>query len=678
MTEQVDFKVLSEREHCLHRPGVFIGSTEPESYETFISGKWTNRFYSQGLAKIINEIIDNSVDEHIRTSFAHAKNITINITKNSCEITDDGRGIPQDMIAMPTGGSVERPVAAWTQLRAGSNFDDSKRIGGGTNGVGGALCNIFSTHFKGVTCDGNNALIVTSTNNMSTIDVKKRLTPNQKTGTNVKFTPDFKRFGVVEFDQDIIDVIKNRVELLQVCYPTIKFKFNKAIIKTNNIKKYSALYSEHSITQHHENVSWFIANSADHTFRQVSAVNGLYNSQGGAHVNWFMNSLCKELSPMIKRKFKIDVPNSAIKNGLVLGILLQGFNSPEFDSQTKERFKSSETKIKQHCSNIVDFIKIAKQLLKNDDLIKPIIDVYLARKDADDLRQAAKAAKANKRQARVEGHIKAQKKGGNFFLMEGLSASGYLISVRDKDIHGGLPLKGKVMNIHSASIKEILANKEYANIMGCMGLDLSTTNACLDLHKDFYSVGDNILNLNDELFYKDKWVFCADIREKKSLSKPDMTIYDAQDNAKVRRQTTMYYNEVHILTDADTDGVGSIAPGVLNFFWKWPDLFKNGRIKIVRSPIIIAKNVKGKVDDWFYDLTSYHATTKKFASVRYIKGLGSLTKSEYKKVINDCPRYKININDPKEFDLLYLKGRIAGSKNATDTWENKRKEWMID
>ena len=63
-------------------------------------------------------------------------------------------------------------------------------------------------------------------------------TKSDKQGTTVTFTPDFVRFGCTEFDSQIKDVIENRLGLLQVCYPGIKFKFNGSLIKTNNIKKY--------------------------------------------------------------------------------------------------------------------------------------------------------------------------------------------------------------------------------------------------------------------------------------------------------------------------------------------------------------------------------------------------------------------------------------------------------
>ena len=670
-----DFKVLSDRDHCLQRSGMYIGSTQPESYETFISGKWEKLTYSQGLVKIINEVIDNSVDEHIRTGGKHACNIKVNIKPKKVTVEDDGRGIPQDEIKMPDGSTMIRPVAAWTQTKAGSNFDDSARIGAGTNGVGSALTNFFSKSFKGTTSDGKTKLIVTCKNNAD--EVKVTTAPDTTKGTKVEFVPDFPRFSITELDVNVEKVIKSRLELLQVCYPTINFKFNNRKLATNTIKRYAKLFGDPALTFASEKISWFLTPSPEHTFRQMASVNGLYNSLGGSHVNWFMNGLCKELIPLIKRKYKVEVPASAIKNGVILGIFIQQFAAPEFDSQTKERLKATESKLKAHC-DVIDFTKIAKQVMKTEDIISPIVDVYIARKEAADLRAASKLAKTSKRAPRVEGHIKANKQGGEFYLAEGLSAIGYLMKVRDKDRHGGFPLKGKVKNIHGAPLKEILNNKEYVNIMGCLNLDLSTDTASKPLSGKFYKIGDYIVDNNDEILIKGEWLKCEDIKQKKAIvSKWDNfdVEYNNQDNSKVRRQTTMYYGEIHILTDADVDGVGSIAPGLLNFFWRWPDLFTNGRVKIVRTPIIIANNGKSTdTDQWYYDLTDWHNETKTFSKVRYIKGLGSLTEKEYKQCIDESPRYLISVDDPSQFDLLYSKGLV---NNSTVTYEDKRKEWLM-
>ena len=169
MTEE--FRVLTDREHVLHRPGVYLGSVTLEPHSGIIDYRYQTVSIVPALLKMIEEVTQNSIDEHIRTGGAHATDIRITVKPkaNTVEISvaDNGRGIP-----LHTVGEKPRPVLAWTELRAGSNFDDSKRTTAGTNGMGAALSNIFSSEFIGETCDGKQKLVLKCSDNMQNIDWK--------------------------------------------------------------------------------------------------------------------------------------------------------------------------------------------------------------------------------------------------------------------------------------------------------------------------------------------------------------------------------------------------------------------------------------------------------------------------------------------------------------------------
>ena len=147
MTEE--FKVLDDRSHVLHRPGVYLGSVVLEQHSGIINYQYQTVDIVPALMKMIEEITQNSIDEHIRTDGKFATEIKVSVTSNltgtEIIVQDNGRGIPLTEL-----GGKPRPVLAWTELRAGSNFDDSKRVTAGTNGMGAALTNIFSTSFKDV------------------------------------------------------------------------------------------------------------------------------------------------------------------------------------------------------------------------------------------------------------------------------------------------------------------------------------------------------------------------------------------------------------------------------------------------------------------------------------------------------------------------------------------------
>ena len=154
MTE--NFRILTARQHVRERIGMYMGSSSQEEIDRFVMGQWKTARYVPALSKMIDEILDNSIDEAIRTNFEYANKIDVTIKMdNSIIVTDNGRGIPQDEIYDETSkDKILRPVAAWTKVNAGTSFDDN-RVTIGTNGVGSAATNFLSTRFVGKTWRDN-------------------------------------------------------------------------------------------------------------------------------------------------------------------------------------------------------------------------------------------------------------------------------------------------------------------------------------------------------------------------------------------------------------------------------------------------------------------------------------------------------------------------------------------
>ena len=168
-------EMLSIKEHVIKRPGMYIGSVSFEDHERFLFGEFKKIRYVAGVLKLVDEIIDNSVDEAIRTNFKFANKISVDIDLKTNKVTveDNGRGIPQAMVITPEGEEIPGPVAAWTKTMAGGNFgDDKERVTGGQNGVGSSLTNIFSVLFSGTTSDGKNELSVNCSNNADNVSCK--------------------------------------------------------------------------------------------------------------------------------------------------------------------------------------------------------------------------------------------------------------------------------------------------------------------------------------------------------------------------------------------------------------------------------------------------------------------------------------------------------------------------
>ena len=132
-------KQLSERDHMLLRPGQYIGATTVSQVPAFIFNESENKFefsqvsYVPALLKIISEIIDNALDEAVRTDFKYANKINIEISDTTVKVSDNGRGIPLDV---DQDSGVSQLELALAYPRAGTNFNDDERNSIGMNGIG--------------------------------------------------------------------------------------------------------------------------------------------------------------------------------------------------------------------------------------------------------------------------------------------------------------------------------------------------------------------------------------------------------------------------------------------------------------------------------------------------------------------------------------------------------------
>ena len=594
-TEQ--FRILTARQHVRERIGMYMGSSSQEDIERFVLGEWRKAKYVPALSKMVDEILDNAIDEAIRTNFKYANKINVSIRGDSITVTDNGRGIPQDKIFDETSKEeLLRPVAAWTKVNAGTSFDD-ERVTIGTNGVGSAATNFLSESFSGKTWSNKKYIQVDCKDGADTLKIKTGDRAGH--GTEVTFTPDFSLFEVESLEQlDTITLIEDRLISLQMAFPEIQFSFNKKRVKVKDIKQYAALFSDTTILEKTDNLSYFIAPSED-GFRTNSFINGVNTRQGGTYIDVFMNAIIDELVVKIKRRHKVEVLKTTIKNGLTFVMFARNFTNPKFDSQTKERLTNPWGEIKSHMEScgIRDGAWLAQKILNTPDIIDPIIEAQLAKKLAADKR-AATLAQKKLRKVKVAKHISANKDNATLKIVEGDSAMGFLLKVRDPDKVGAFPLRGVIMNTWDMKPAEVLKNKELSELVAVLGLDI-----------------------NDP---------------------------DSVDN--------MSYQYIATLTDADHDGIGHISPLLIAFFYKfWPRLLQEQRVMITRTPIMISS--KGDEIEWFYtyeDASSFKNNESAYKH-RYIKGLGSLTEDEYSTIINKPTYDVVTVDDASVFQMMFGK-----------------------
>ena len=595
MKETEEFRILTARQHVRERIGMYMGSSSKEEIERFVLGQWSKATYVPALSKMVDEILDNAIDEAIRTNFKFANKINVSIDGNKVIVADNGRGIPQDEVFdEQTGKKILRPVAAWTKVNAGTSFDD-ERVTIGTNGVGSAATNFLSTQFIGRTWQNGNLIEVKCQQGAEVTKVNQK--PRDGNGTEVTFVADFDLFEVTGLDElDTVALIEDRLISLQMAFPEIAFSFNKRRVKVSDLKKYAALYDESCVVEKSQDLSFFFAPSED-GFRTNSYVNGVNTRQGGTYVDYIVNGVVEELVSMIKRKHKVEVAKTTIKGGLTFIKFARNFVNPKFDSQTKERLTNPMSNVREHMdkAEVKDFQALARKIMATCAIIDPIIEAQLAKKIAADKR-AATLAQKKLRKAKVAKHISANRDDATLKIVEGDSAMGFLLKVRDPNKVGAYPLRGVIMNTWDMAPANVLKNKELSELVAVLGLDINNPD-----------------------------------------SVDDMT-----------------YRRIATLTDADHDGIGHISPLLIAFFYKfWPRLLHERRVMITRTPIMISSK-KDQVK-WFYNYEGASEFKTKNADWkhRYIKGLGSLTEDEYSEIINEPVYDTVSVDDASIFQMMF-------------------------
>jgi DNA topoisomerase-2 len=447
-----NFKLLSDAEHIRKRFSMYGGSQVVQEEVSFINTEFKKVNIVGGLLKVINEIIDNSVDEHVRTNREFATRIDVDVEADgTIVVSDNGRGIPSVEINTPDGKEYQM-VSAFTRARAGSNFDDDNRESIGMNGVGSMITFVTSSKFDAKSSDGKLQVQMVGKNGQ--ID-RIRTKETVLKGTTVKFRPDYEFFGMESIDQAHIDIIEERVRSLALAFDTVRFRFNKKIVRL----KFADYFGECDVFNT-EKAIFGIAKS-DGSHQSHSLVNGL-GVKSGTHIDHFLSAIMQELRDVLKRRKKVEITAARLKQHLRVHAIVNGFPALKFDSQTKERVTNSASECREAIGEI-DTKKIVNKLMKNEDLINEICaytkmqEDLAAKKDLGKL-EKSKKVKSDKYFAAI-GH-----KTNKIFVVEGDSASGGLIKCLGRKGNAFYALKGVPLNVLEVSHQKFMANKELSEL----------------------------------------------------------------------------------------------------------------------------------------------------------------------------------------------------------------------
>jgi DNA topoisomerase-2 len=571
------FQKLSDIDHVIKRPGMYIGSIKPHTSKKFLfdGGKMIQEeiTYNPGFLKIFDEIITNSVDENKRKG-SQLDTIKVSIDKDRIIIWDNG-GIPvikQDDEWIPE--------MIFSNLKAGSNFDDTEsRTGAGTNGVGSTLTNIYSQEFKISTCDGKNHFTQTFTNNMRERGEPK-VKRNKSNHTEISYLPDYDKFGLDGLDQSHYRLIHKRVIDVAGCNPNIKVFFNGEEIKIKSFEDYVKYYKPEYFFETNKDKTWSIAVApSEEGFSQVSFVNTTDTYDGGTHIDYILNQILSQMREFFQKKHKVDVKPSELKNHMSIFVNATVVN-PSFSSQTKEKLI---TEIKDFGFTYEVPEKLIKSILKSE-IVNSILDWLNQKKQAD---ESKLARELNKNLAKIKVEKLIDAKGRDRWkcsigIFEGDSAISAFRKYRVPESMGAFALKGKFTNVSELTNQKLVQNAEVVNLMGAIGLKLG--------------------------------------------QEPDLK--------------HLRYGRILFYVDADVDG-NSIAGLLLNFFNKyWPGLFERKMVYKVETPIVVALSKKDKKKKiLFYTQGEYNNWSLKENlqnwEIKYKKGLAALVDDEYNEIINN-------------------------------------------
>lgn len=450
-----DFKMLSDREHILLRPSMYIGSINFEDQEDFNFDndhiKYENFKIIPGLCKIINEVIDNSIDEAIKTNFKYGNEISIIIEKDKVQVQDNGRGIP-----VVKQGEFYQPYLCWGRAKSGSNFEDDNHIQIGTNGVGSYCSCVWSEKFVGETDDGKNYYKVTFKNNAETFT--ESISKSKSQGTTVTFYPDLKRFNITEIDENHVNYIYQRILCLANIFDKIKFKFNKKLIRVKNFKEFAKLFNENFEIYETDDVKIAIMPNDSDDFKHFTYVNGLKIKDGGVHVDTIIKNVVNIIRDKISKKYKNIKPGD-IRNKLMLVTFIKNFPSPKFNSQTKEKLTNSEAEFNKFSNIDYSFVN---KILKNNAFIDPIVEIYKIKEEFEN-RKALKGVEKVKK-IKSDNFFRSVKSNKYFSICEGFSALSGVSKILGNQDWSYFSLKGKPLNTWEVSHQKFAANKELSEL----------------------------------------------------------------------------------------------------------------------------------------------------------------------------------------------------------------------
>ena len=585
-------EVLEGLEPVRHRPGMYIGGTDETA-----------------LHHLVAEILDNSMDEAVA---GYANKIEVQMNADySVTITDNGRGIPVDPHPKYPGKSALEVIM--TMLHSGGKFGGGAyKVSGGLHGVGLSVVNALSEKLS-VEIARDKKLYRQEYSRgypMGPLELVGNA-PNRR-GTSVTFKPDPEIFGANSclLPNKIYRMARSKAFLFkgihinwrcapevlcegdvtpqeaELCFPNGLLDFLNYQVGARTTINRKPFSGDANLANDEGKVEWAITWPEDENGFCHSYCNTVVTPQGGTHELGFKAALIrglKEYGEManIKKAAAITGEDFLSDACIMLSVFIR---DPQFQGQTKDKLTSNKA-IRLVESAVKDSFDhwLTSDVENATALLEYVIERAEARKKKKE--EKVQNRKTPTKRLRLPGKLadcsQAAAHDTEIFIVEGDSAGGSAKQGRDRFTQAILPLRGKILNVASASLDKILQNQEIKDMCEALGCGV----------KEHYN----------------------------------------EDNLR--------YEKIIIMTAADVDGA-HIASLLMTFFYQqMPKLIENGHLYIATPPLykiaIGGKNYYALDDDDKDKILAKVVKGNQKPEISRFKGLGEMSAQQLKETTMD-------------------------------------------
>ncbi|PTS77730.1 DNA topoisomerase IV subunit B [Sphingomonas sp. HMWF008] len=618
-------EVLEGLEPVRRRPGMYIGGTDDRAYHHLAA-----------------EVLDNAMDEAVA---GHATRIEIELHPgNRLVIVDNGRGIPVDPHPkFPDKSALEVILST---LHSGGKFDGKAyATSGGLHGVGVSVVNALSSDTV-IEVARNRELYRQRFARGLTLGPLEHVgaAPNRR-GTSVSFVPDTEIFGPdMSFKPArLYKLARSKaylfagVEIRWKCAPEIisddtppeavfQFPGGLADHLREQIGARECATSDFFVTRQDFPgsagrvecaVAWPLWSDGSYSWY----CNTIPTPDGGTHEAGLRAALVKGIrafGELVGNKKAKDIAAEDIMTGseLMLSVFIR---DPQFQSQTKDRLTSPEAAtlvekaVRDHFDHFLsDNMERGKALLT---YVLERMDERLARKAEREVkRKTATSARKLRLPGKLTDCSSNGPEGTEIFIVEGDSAGGSAKQARDRKTQAILPIRGKILNVASATMAKISANSEIADLIQALGC--GTRKDC--------------------------------------------------------RPENLRYQRVVIMTDADVDGAHIATLLMTFFFQEMPEIVRAGHVYLAQPPLYrLTSGTKSlyAMDDEHRALLEATEFKGKKVEIGRFKGLGEMNPMQLRETTMDPKtRAMLRITLPQEYEerasVKDLVDRLMGTNPA--------------